>query len=134
MSFYGRDYSLRNLHSLDPKTIKETLTLENLMKYEKYCKEALQEIATIRQEIADQIPKLQEVQTKKYISVERRKEYDGKVKVYVKLATEHKLDAYVSNDYSNYKTFSGNEKKQALEYAETLRKKYGYGVIKKNWK
>ena len=134
MAFYGRCYSLRNLYNLDPEVIKQTLDSKGLMNYENYCQEAEKEIAKIRQEIADQFPKLQEIQIKKYIEVERLKQYGGKVVVYVHLMTETKLNDYVNYHKSDNKIFTGKEKKQALEYAESLRGKYGYGINKINWK
>lgn len=134
MAFYGRGYAFRNLHNLDPQTIKQTLNINNLMSYEEYCKEAEAEIIKVRQEIAEQIPRLQNIKTKNYIEVERVKGYDKKVCIYVRLMTETRLDDYVRYNNTDSKTFGGNEKKQALEYAEVLRKKYGYGITKINWK
>lgn len=134
MSFYGRCYSLRNLYNLNPDTIKQTLDIKNLMNYEEYCRDAIKEIENIRREIAEQIPKLQEVQTKNYILVNRYKDYYNKIKVDVELVTETILDGHTRNSYQDRKTFTGTEKKQSLEYAEVLRKKHGFGIIKNNWR
>ena len=78
MAFYGRGYAFRALNNLDPETIKQTLNIKDLMNYEEYCKEAETEIIKVRQEIAEQIPRLQNIQTKNYIEVERVKGYDKK--------------------------------------------------------
>ncbi len=104
------------------------------MSYEEYCTEAIKEIEKVRMELADQVKRLQEIKVDSKIIVERYKEYRGNVVVIVKLEITRTLDRTKRTESIDRKVFGGTQKKQALLYADELRKKHGFGIVKINWK
>ena len=129
-------YSLRRLFDIDNDYIKTMLDIKDIIGVEKYCIEAEACIKEIRDLLAEQVKRMQEIEEEKYIIVDRRKSYYNNIEVTVRVQLSRKLGDYKrTSDVDNtYKLFTGKEKKQALEYAEELRKKYSLRIIKNNWK
>lgn len=125
----GRD---KYIHFYD---IENVWDLDELRRYEKY---ALQDIEQIKKYIEDiykqaQVAAVAEMRPE--ITVERSKNYKGKVYIYISAKMRPVIDGVVSDKHYLYlhsdgKRFDGNQRKQALEYAANLGRKYNTAVTK----
>jgi hypothetical protein len=131
------DYSLNRLYNTSEKEISEIIDIKDILKIESYCKEAEEAIKAIRQKLFEQTQRLQEIKIEKYILIRRRADwYNKRIEITVFVETKKILADYESTDmiYNTHQKFNGNQKKQALQYAEELKKQYNLKIVKENWK
>lgn len=111
---------------------------ESLLKVNKDIERAKQELAELEKLLYNQIQNAVKVVKYKEIIARRYKPYQGNIELTVFINEYMTIDGerLPKNEmvYSTHKKFKGNEKKQALQYAEELKNKHHLKIVYDNWK
>lgn len=111
---------------------------ESLLKVNKDIERAKQELAELEKLLYNQIQNAVKVVKYKEIIVRRHKQYKGNIEITVYVNEYMTIDGERLDKnnmvYSTHKKFKGNEKKQALQYAEELKNQYHLKIVYDNWK
>lgn len=111
---------------------------ESLLKVNKDIESAKREISELEKLIYNQIQQAVKVVKYREIIVRRHRQYRGNIEITVYINEYQTIDGerLKKNDmvYSTHKKFKGNEKKQAIAYANELKEKYHHPIVYDNWK
>ena len=111
---------------------------ESLLKVNKDIEKAKAELTELEKLLYNQIQQAVKVVKYKEIIIRRHKQYKGNIEITVYVNEYQTIDGkrLDKNDmvYATHKKFKGNEKKQAIEYANELKSKHHLTVIYDNWK
>jgi hypothetical protein len=118
--------------------ITKNCDLNSLMNIQKDIENARKELAQLEMDIFNRVQQIQSIVHYKEIVCRRDKSYKGNIelKVYV---NEYMVQDGVrleknNSVYGTHKQFKGNEKKQAIEYANQLKDIHHHKIIFQNWK
>lgn len=135
---YGkRGYFYTKLDRESDEDISHYMDIKSVESLEEACKEAIEDIQNIRKLLYEQVQKIHNISITKTVQVDRRKTYKNSIEiaVYINELKEIEGHSYNYRIYDTHKKFKGNEKKQALAYAEELKKQHNINqIIKNNWK
>ncbi len=129
------NYCFTQLHYTRDGEIETYTSMDSINRLEKACKEAIDAIASIRAKLYKQTQKISVMDIKKTVCIERYKERPRVIiDVYVKEERILSDFTYSGRVFNTTKQFKGNEKKQALAYADELSRNYNiYTITKENW-
>lgn len=136
---------VRRYDKSDLDYIKSLCDINELKRYYKWAEDDIEDIKEYMQAITNQVQQALKAEQRHFISIRREKNWygsDKKVYYYVSIKTKTFVDGieqkvstpYIAEYEKLRKKFGGLEKKQAIEYAESLRKKYNYQVMKEGFK
>lgn len=129
---------IRNVIDDPDYYINNCYDYESLLKVNKDIELAKQELAELEKLLYNQIQNAVKVVKYKEIIVRRHKQYKGNIEITVYVNEYMTIDCERLDKnnmvYSTHKKFKGNEKKQALQYAEELKNQHHLKIIYDNWK
>ena len=118
--------------------INNNYDYESLLKVSKDINKAKEELAELEKLLYTQIQNAVKVVKYKDIIARREKKYKGNIELTVFVREYSMVDGVRLNKnnmiYGTHKSFKGNEKKQAIKYADELKDKYHLNIIYDNWK
>ena len=137
----GGSMSIRYLkHVLEDQDyyINNCYDYESLLKVNKDIESAKREIAELEKLIYNQIQQAVKVVKYREIIIRRHQQYRGNIEITVYINEYKTIDGERLNKndmvYSTHKKFKGNEKKQAIAYANELKDKYHHPIVYDNWR
>lgn len=133
------DYSFEQLYRTEESEIEKYTSMDSVIRLQRAIETAKKEIAIMESKLYNQVQLLQTMQTTRQILITRRAERwgKGKVEITVRVNEIKTLDSgysYTDHIYKTYQKFNGNQKKDAIAYAQELKKKYNCEIVKENWK
>jgi hypothetical protein len=125
---------------IDDKTyyIAKNCDFNSLMSIQKDIENARKELAQLEMDIFNRVQQIQNIVHYKEIVCIRSKSYKGNIelKVYINeyMAQDGIRLEKTNSVYGTHKQFRGNEKKQAIAYANELKSKHHHPIVFENWK
>ena len=127
----------------DLDNIKNVFNVNDLKRYMEWAERDMEDIRQYMKLVTEQAQKAVRAEQRHYINIYRNHNRwgDKKVHLFVSIRTEIYLDGEKQRATAPYNTefeklrkeFAGTERKQAFEYAEQLRKKYNFKIMKEGF-
>jgi prefoldin subunit 5 len=134
---------MRRYDNSDFEQVNNIYNMNDLQRYLKWAQDDIEDIQRYIKALAEQAQKAVKAEQRHYINIYRNHNRwgDKKVHLFVSIRTEIYVDGekqratppYNSEFEKLRKEFAGTERKQAFEYAETLRKKYNFKIMKEGF-